>query len=263
MSPTVEELLTDLDAERAAVMGLVREIPRAQWSAATRATPWTVRDQIAHLGWFDAAFARAISTPDDFVAERDAITDLEGFVDRAGDQVPSVGPAALAWWQDAALAFDRAARALAISDPSARLPWYGPAMSLRSAITSRIMETWAHGGDIADALDAPFPPTDRLRHVVDLAVRARPQGYRARGLAPPATPVRVELTAPSGAVWTFAEGGDVIRGDAEEFCLVLVRRRHVDDTALEVVGAAAREWMELGQMFAGPPGTDPVREAWR
>jgi hypothetical protein len=48
-------------------------------------------------------------------------------------------------------------------------------------------------------------------------------------------------------------------GDAEEFCLVLVRRVHVDDTALVVTGDAAREWMMLGQAFAGTPGADPVR----
>jgi uncharacterized protein (TIGR03084 family) len=255
--PSVEDLLADLDDERAAVMALVRGLPPASWTLPTRAEPWTVRDQIAHLGWFDAAFARAISTPAEFEAERDAITDLEGFVDGTLADVPEVGPAALGYWQDAALAFDRAARAC---DPSTRLPWYGPPMSLRSAITSRIMETWAHGSDVADALGTRLPPSDRLRHVADLAVRARPQGYRVRGLDLPETPVRVELTGPSGAVWTWGEeSDDVVRGDAEEFCLVLVRRVHVDDTDLVVTGDAAREWMVLGQAFAGTPGADPVR----
>jgi uncharacterized protein (TIGR03084 family) len=254
--PSVEDLLADLDDERAAVMALVRGLPPASWTLPTRAEPWTVRDQIAHLGWFDAAFARAISTPAEFEAERDAITDLDGFVDAANAAVPEAGPAALAWWQDAARAFDAAARAC---DPSTRLPWYGPPMSLRSAITSRIMETWAHGSDVADALGTRLPPTDRLRHVADIAVRARPQGYRVRDLDVPQTPVRVELTGPSGDVWTWGEGDESIVGDAEEFCLVLVRRVHVDDTALVVTGDAAREWMTLGQAFAGTPGADPVR----
>ncbi|MDD7938038.1 TIGR03084 family metal-binding protein [Actinomycetospora lutea] len=259
-APSVQELLTDLDAERAAVMAIVRELPRDSWTLPTRAEPWTVRDQIAHLGWFDGAFARAISTPAEFEAERDAITDIAGYVDRTLREVPEVGPAALAYWQDAARAFDRAARAC---DPSARLPWYGPSMSLRSAITSRIMETWAHGGDVADAVGARLAPTDRLRHVADIAVRARAQGYRVRGREVPDVPVRIELTGPSGDVWRWGEGredgGDAITGDAEKFCLVLVRRRHVDDTSLEITGDAAREWMELGQAFAGTPGKDPVR----
>ncbi|HSK62027.1 MAG TPA: TIGR03084 family metal-binding protein [Actinomycetospora sp.] len=255
-APSVEELLADLDDERAAVMALLRGRPPEDWSRPTRAQPWTVRDQVAHLGWFDGAFARAISTPEAFEAERDTITDVEGFVDAANAQVPASGPAALAYWQEAAAAFDRAVRAC---DPSARLPWFGPAMSLRSAITSRIMETWAHGADVADALGARLAPTDRLRHVADLAVRARPQGYRVRDRDVPATPVRVELTGPSGDVWRWGEGDQSIVGDAEEFCLVLVRRVHVDDTALVVTGDAAREWMLLGQAFAGTPGADPVR----
>jgi uncharacterized protein (TIGR03084 family) len=256
-APSVEELLADLDDERAAVMALLRDRPPEDWSRPTRARPWTVRDQVAHLGWFDGAFARAISTPEAFEAERDAITDVEGFVDAANDQVPASGTAALASWQDAAVAFDRAVRAC---DPSARLPWFGPAMSLRSAITSRIMETWAHGADVADALGERLAPTDRLRHVADLAVRARPQGYRVRDRDVPATPVRVELTGPSGEVWTWGEGeAESVVGDAEEFCLVLVRRVHVDDTALVVTGDTAREWMLLGQAFAGTPGADPVR----
>jgi uncharacterized protein (TIGR03084 family) len=255
-APSVGSLLDDLDAERAAVMAMVRELPRGSWTLPTRAEPWTVRDQIAHLGWFDGAFARAISTPAEFEAERDAVTDVAGYVEQTLREVPQVGPAALAYWQDAARAFDRAARAC---EPSARLPWYGPSMSLRSAITSRIMETWAHGGDVADALGARLAPTDRLRHVADIAVRARAQGYRVRDLEVPPTPVRVELTGPSGAVWAWGEGDQSIVGDAEEFCLVLVRRVHVDDTALVVSGDAAREWMTLGQAFAGTPGADPVR----
>ncbi len=257
--PSVAQLLGDLDDERAAVMGLVRGLPREAWTLPTRAVPWTVRDQIAHLGWFDGAFARAISTPLEFEAERDAVADVGSFVEAANAQVPEDGPAALAWWQDAALAFDRAAVALEATDPKARLPWYGPPMSLRSAITSRIMETWAHGADVADALGARLAPTDRLRHVADIAVRARPQGYRVRDLDVPERPVRVELTGPSGDVWTWGEGDESVVGDAEEFCLVLVRRVHVDDTALVVTGDAAREWMLLGQAFAGTPGADPVR----
>lgn len=276
-APTVAELLVDLDAERAALTEVVRGLPAEDWARPTRALPWNVRDQIAHLGFFDAAFAKAIATPEEFVAERDAITDLAGFVDRANATVPQDGPAALAWWRDAADRFDAAARDLDARDPKARLPWYGPPMSLRSAITSRIMETWAHGADVADALgpDHPAPaPSDRLRHVADIGVRARAQGYRARGLPVPEAPVLVRLAAPSGAEWTWGDGSagtlqtpsvreapsiNEVRGDAEEFCLVLVRRRHVDDTSLQVVGDAAREWMEIGQMFAGPPGADPVR----
>ena len=75
-------------------------------------------------------------------------------------------------------------------DPKARLPWYGPPMSARSFLTARLMETWAHGVDVTDALGvAPSgvrtsasrrPP--RRRHAGVELRRARPRGARRRGL---------------------------------------------------------------------------------
>jgi uncharacterized protein (TIGR03084 family) len=134
-------------------------------------------------------------------------------------------------------------------------------MSVLSMVTARLMETWAHGQDVADALGVSRASSDRLRHVAGLAVRARGQGYAVRGLAVPELPVRVELSGPRGESWTFGpdDAASTVRGPAEDLCLVLTRRRHVDDSALECRGDAAREWMEIGQVFAGPPGPDPAR----
>lgn len=41
-------------------------------------------------------------------------------------------------------------------------------------------------------------------------------------------------------------------------CL-LGRRRHVDDTALVATGASAREWLAIGQAYAGAPRAGPTR----
>ena len=91
---------------------------------------------------------------------------------------------------------------------------------------------------------------------------AEEAGHRVErtGLEVPAEDVRVELTAPSGAVWTWgpAEAADSIVGPAEDFCLVVTQRRHVDDTALVTNGGLAREWMEIAQAFAGPATAGPV-----
>jgi uncharacterized protein (TIGR03084 family) len=69
-------------------------------------------------------------------------------------------------------------------------------------------------------------------------------------------PVRVELAGPSGQHWTWGEDGaaDAVRGPAFDFALVVTQRRHPDDTALEVTGPVATEWMSIAQAFAGPPG---------
>ena len=110
-------------------------------------------------------------------------------------------------------------------DPAARLPWFGPAMSAASSLTARLMETWAHTQDIADALGVAREPNDRLRHVAHIGVGARAFSYIAHQLPVPPEPVRVELAAPSGDVWTWgpAEAADRVTGPALDFCLLVTQ----------------------------------------
>ena len=73
--------------------------------------------------------------------------------------------------------------------------------------TARLMETWAHGQDVADALGVPRAPTDRLRHVAHIGVRTRDFAYLVRDRTPPAEPFRVELAGPSGDAVDVGPGG--------------------------------------------------------
>jgi uncharacterized protein (TIGR03084 family) len=140
-------------------------------------------------------------------------------------------------------------------DPSARIPWYGPAMAARSFITARLMETWAHGQDVADALGATRVPTSRLRHVAHIGVRARPFSYMIHSMPLPAAGVQVVLEGPEGDQWEWGEPSeDRVSGPALDFCLVVTQRRHVADTALVVDGPLAAEWISIAQAFAGAPG---------
>jgi uncharacterized protein (TIGR03084 family) len=124
-------------------------------------------------------------------------------------------------------------------------------MSLSSMVTSRIMETWAHGQDVRDALGAPTPSTPRLRHVAFLGWRAFGNSFMARGLPVPDVEVRVELDQ-----CTFGpeDAANVVRGPALDFCLVVTQRRHVDDTSLVAEGDVAKQWLSIAQAYAGPPG---------
>ncbi len=141
-------------------------------------------------------------------------------------------------------------------DPAARLPWYGPSMSAASALTARIMETWAHGQDVADALGADRPVTARLRHVAHIGVRALPYSFAVRGLDVPAEPVRVELAAPGGETWAWGppDAANRVTGPALDFCLLVTQRRHRDDTEMRAEGDVADRWLDVAQAFAGPPG---------
>jgi uncharacterized protein (TIGR03084 family) len=76
-----------------------------------------------------------------------------------------------------------------------------------------------------------------------------------RGRDVPETPIRVELVAPDGELWVWADdAGDCIRGLALDFCLVVTQRRDVADTDLDIEGPSAADWMAIAQAFAGPPG---------
>ena len=122
--------------------------------------------------------------------------------------------------------------------------------------TARLMETWAHGLDIADALVVTRPPTHRLRHVAHLAVRALPHAFAVHGRAAPTAPVRVELDGPAGARWEWGPSGAANRvtGPALDFCLLMTQRTNRADVALRAEGAAADGWLDVAQAFAGPPG---------
>ena len=259
---TLPELLGDLDDEYRDLRDLVAPLgPDApEWDLPTPAAGWAVRDQVSHLAFFDDAGRMAMVEPDAFAES------VEVAMASVGDPMEAHlargramdGGELMAWWDGAHRGM---VDAFATADPSARVPWYGPPMGVLSFISARLMETWAHGQDVADALGHQRRPTDRLRHVAHLGVRARPFSYLVRGREVPPGRIEVVLTAPSGASWEWTAGsGDdaesvaTVTGSALEFCLVVTQRRNVADTALVIEGPLAVEWMSVAQAFAGPPG---------
>ena len=81
-----------------------------------------------------------------------------------------------------------------------------------------------------------------------------------RGLEVPGVVPALELTAPSGEVWTWnaEENANRISGSAVEFAQVVTQVRNIADTSLEVTGPIATEWMSMAQCFAGGPETPPA-----
>jgi uncharacterized protein (TIGR03084 family) len=251
----VDALCDDLAAEHADLDRVVAAGDRL--AEPTPAPGWTVGDQISHLWFFDQRALLALTDPDAFRADAEALLasmEATGGTDASVEQGRRLAADELlaSWRRDRAALIDHARTV----DPKSRVPWYGPAMSARSFITARLMETWAHGQDIVDALGVERPPTDRLRHVAHIGVGARPFSYAVRHQTMPDVPIRVELRAPSGAEWTWGleDAHDRVRGDALDFCLLVTQRRHRADVVLDVRGAAADEWLDIAQAFAGPPG---------
>lgn len=248
MSDVLNVLTTDLAAEVEATLEILQ--PDC-WDVPTPADPWTIGHQIAHLAGFDEVATTALTQPRVFEWLRRGIVDVQGLVDIVGmDQRSNADLAS--WWRSANAQFCQAA---ATGDPRRRVPWFGPDMSLPSMVTARLMETWAHGQDIRDALGVASSVSPRLRHVARLGALTVDFSFRNAGLEPPGEPIDIALIGPDGDTWTFGDstGSGTIRGTALDFCLVATRRRHVADTDLEVTGSAV-EWAEVAQSFAGPPG---------
>jgi uncharacterized protein (TIGR03084 family) len=250
----IDGIRRDLRAEHDALDDVVAGLDESGWDTATPAPGWSVRDQISHLTFFDEEATLAASDPDAFLVRlTEAANDIDGYMNGCLEKGRAMRPAeVLEWWRGSR---GRMLDVFGDVDPSVRVPWYGPPMSLASFITARLMETWAHGQDVVDAVGIEREATERMRHIVFIGVRARQNSYVAHGMEMPAGDVRVELKSPDGDTWSFGSSDeDVVTGSAEDFCLVVTQRRHPEDTDLVVTGPLAEEWISIAQAFAGPPG---------
>ncbi|MFN8020497.1 MAG: TIGR03084 family metal-binding protein [Acidimicrobiales bacterium] len=249
----MQQICDDLVAEHDALDALVDGLTEEQWDTPTPAPGWSVRDQVCHLWFFDVRAWLALTDVDAFAADTRELLASGGTEASVRHGREITGAELLDTWRRDRARLLEVARGV---DPSSRVPWYGPAMGARSFLTARLMETWAHGQDVADALGVEREATERLRHVAHIGVRARPFSYAIRGMTMPDADVHVALTTPSGetVTWGSPDAVDSVRGPMLDFCLAVTQRRHLADTSLDVHGDAAAEWMSIAQAFAGDPG---------
>jgi uncharacterized protein (TIGR03084 family) len=259
-------LADDLDEEAAAlqaavgdgrVVDLHRSTPFARWRGVDVFAHLTLLDRMATLALDDdrrydaelAAFVGATAGASlDVVYERMNAFELT--------RVDITDPVALLTeWRRGN---DELCRVLDRASPGKPIGWFGRAMSAERLASARQMEIFAYGQDVVDGLGLDRPATDRLRPVADFAVRTFKFSFVNRSLEVPGLPL-VRLTAPSGATWTWGDQSSIerVEGPAEDLCLVATQRRNVADTHLQIVGAGARQWMQIAQTIAGAPRHGP------
>ncbi|WP_331540689.1 TIGR03084 family metal-binding protein [Phenylobacterium sp.] len=249
----------DFLAECEALDAFVSRYGEADFARRTDFYGWTVRDEVMHLYFLDLTTLKAIEQEADFLAE---VADIRRCQAAGGELSDYMRERYRALTRDTLLeawreTYRRLAQVFAAADPKGRMKWFGPDMSLRSAASARQMEVWAHGQDIYDLFGVERVPSDRVRNICEIGVRTQGWTFHNRKLDTPEAPT-VTLTAPSGGLWRWNEGGaEAVEGPAADFALVVTQRRHVDDTALRVTGPGARRWMELAQCFAGAPSDGP------
>ncbi len=259
----MKNICNDLEAEYNDLDAIVADLNDAEWDMVTPFDGWTIKDEISHIAYYDEA-ARISVTDSDAFAENmakmlEGITDADSLFRKQNEigRKMSSGDL-LSWWRKERMALIEAYRSCG---PKDRLPWYGPTMSAKSSATARLMETWAHGQDIFDALKINRTGTDRLKHVAHIGVSTFGWTFMCREMDVPAVSVRVELDSPSGDTWTWgAENTEhSVKGDALDFCLVVTQRRNIADTKLVCIGDIAKKWMTLAQAFAGPAEDAPAK----
>lgn len=250
-----QALVADLRAEHDELCALINPLTAAQWQLPTPAAGWQIRDQIVHLAFFDDLAVLATHDEPAFgAAAAELVASGSNWIDAISFDRRNVSSATVLAW------YHRSRSTLldvfSGRGPRQRAPWFGPPMSAASSVTARLMETWAHGQDVADALGVERVPTTRVHHVCHLGVLTRAFSYANRDRTPPDAPIRVELTGIDGSILRWGPDGAEQRivGSAVDFALVVTQRRAFTDTDLRSTDGAARDWMAIAQAYAGPPG---------
>lgn len=257
---SLADLTRDLIAEQDDLDAVVSSLPEEAFALPTPSPRWSIADQLAHLSFFDKTAALAINDPEGFVAHRSEMLESMAGDDPDATLAPYRAMRAaelLADWRGARA--DLAAAAGTLGEKQ-RVEWYGPSMGAKSFLTARLMEAWAHGQDVADTAGVERSATNRLIHIAQLGVITQKWSFIVRGEEPAPVDIAVSLDPPEGGdAWTWGDQSspDRVAGPAEDFCLVVTQRRHVDDTTLVAHGEHARRWLVNAQAFAGGPTTGP------
>ncbi len=251
----------DFSQEVEVLAALLQSMDIEQWTQPTQFKQWTPEQILHHLHCWNEAVDWAVHAPQAFQARLESSREhvRRGLSMRLFEQeaVGCSGPALLERWATFGREMGERWQTL---DPRQRVEWAGPPMSVRSSLTARQMETWAHGQAIFDMLGQDRMESERLRSIVVLGVNTFGWSYRVRSLDIPPQMPQIELTGPSGELWSFGETGDAgsVRGSARDFAQVVTQTRHLLDTALQVQGEVARHWLLHAQCFAGAAQEPPA-----
>lgn len=248
----------DFCDESSALAELLATLSDSDFEQPTLFKGWTINNILRHLHVWNIAAGKSLDGEDAFTAFLSALMGGErGLLFNAMENryLEGLSGAALLWaWRDE---YRRLSDRFSATDPKARLKWVGPDMSAISSITARLMETWSHAQAVYDVLGVQRVDDDRIGNIVRLGVNTFGWTFKNRTEEPPGPMPRLCLNAPSGAVWEYGEGDDLITGQAAEFCQVVTQCRNIGDTQLQVTGPVAERWMATAQCFAGPPQDPP------
>ena len=251
----MQELSDGYSSESGALYALLTPLAEARWNQPTQFKEWTLNDILAHLAFFDAC---ALLSLHDEKALSELFSQLRAAVSAGTPSLTFAihwlgnvkGTRLLAAWHEQSM---RLAEDYSLEDPKRRTKWAGPDMSVRSSLSARLMETWAHAQAIYDLLGQRRVEGEYLRDIAELGVNTYKWSFVNRKLPVPEPQPFVRLISPAGASWEWGQEitAERIEGSASEFCQVVAQTRNVEDTSLRVTGFNAVKWRAIAQCFAG------------
>lgn len=264
----MREILSDLVAEQQHLDQFLQSLRDRQWATDTPAAGWTIQDTVSHLAYVER-FAAEVLADGQARIDTEGVSDIDnwtevGVKEGRGRRHQEI----IEWWR-----FGRAdvVDALSRMQSNDRVPWLFGTMSARSFASIRLMETWAHGLDVKEAilgrntplekrpeeLDEeeewvdPIADTPRLRHIASLGQRSLPFSFAEAGEEFPESGIRIEVMGPLYAAWRFGpeDTDNVIKGLAGDWCRVIVQRQKPEDTGLVAIGEFAAKALEIARVY--------------
>jgi uncharacterized protein (TIGR03084 family) len=246
--PGMEDAVAELEAEHADLDRLLSALSDDEWSLPTPAEGWDIRDQVSHLAdTNDICVDTITGGPRPLNEEALRYASPEAFTEAGCDKGRAMTTAqVLDWWRSSA-ALNRAV--LLGKDARDRIPW-GLGMSARMMATARLMEHWAHAGDIRGALGLEPTATPRLQSIAFLTLRSVPYAFSHAKVEQPSGTLRAELSY-NGENWRLGpeDADNLVTGDAFEFCRLGIRRVARAQTSLVAKGPLAEAALDNLRAF--------------
>ena len=157
----------DFKNECDALYEVIRSLSNEDLKQKTGFKEWTINNIIGHLHTWNIAANRSLTSDSEFAnyvslfnveySKRQKMSDFENvFLEgREGQDLIEL-------WHKF---YPEMSNRFKEADPKKRVKWMGPDMSVKSSITARLMETWAHGQAVYDILGIVRKNQDHIKNI--------------------------------------------------------------------------------------------------
>ena len=245
----------DFRDECNAVYSILENLKEQDYEMPTQFKGWTFNNVIGHLHVWNYAADISLKDGDEWKNFANSALQALGNGSSMNEFEQTItkgiqGPELLSMWKEY---YTDMTERFAVADPKKRVKWMGPDMSVRSSISARHMETWAHAQELYDSLGLDRINEDRIKNIVIIGNNTFKWCFTVHKKSLPSIRPYLKLISPSGEIWEYNEFSEEhkIEGLAEEFCQVVTQVRNIQDVNLKLTGSIAEEWMSVAQCFAG------------